>query len=63
MAAVHGAGRVSAAYGKDRRIVGEVAARNAQHRLHMNEQERRLRSPQSTESVPRNQQINLYDDD
>jgi len=45
-----------------RRLVGEVASRNAQYRLLMSERERRLRSPQSTESVPRDQQINLYDD-
>lgn len=46
-----------------RRLIGEVVARNAQHRLKMSERGRRLRSPQSTESIPRDQQINwLYDD-
>jgi hypothetical protein len=45
------------------RLVGEVAARNVQHRLYMNEHMRRLRPPQATESVPRNKQINLFDDD
>jgi Large polyvalent protein associated domain 23 len=44
------------------RLIGEVAARNAQRRLEMSERQRRLRSPQRTESVPRDQQINLYDD-
>jgi hypothetical protein len=44
-----------------KRLIGEVAARNAQARLLMSERERRLRSPQSTESVPRDQQINYYD--
>lgn len=44
------------------RLIGEVAARNAQRRLEMSQRERRLRSPQRTESVPRDQQINLYDD-
>ncbi len=51
------------AYDLYRTLIAEVAARNAQRRLLMSEQERRLRSPQSTEDVPRDQQINLYDDD
>jgi len=51
------------AYDLYRKLIAEVAARNAQRRLLMSEQERRLRSPQSTEDLPRDQQINLYDDD
>src|SRR5262249_26201979 len=51
------------AYDLYRTLIAEVAGRNAQRRLLMSEQERRLRSPQSTEDVPRDQQINLYDDD
>jgi hypothetical protein len=54
---------VQEAYGQSSRLVGEVAARNARYRLDMKEQERRLQSPRSTESVPRDRQINLYDDD
>jgi hypothetical protein len=50
------------AYDLYMRLVGEVAARNAQHRLFMSGRRRRLRSPRSTESVPRDQQINLNDD-
>jgi hypothetical protein len=50
------------AYDLYERLVGEVAARNAQQRLLMNERQRRLRSPQSTESIPRDRQINLYKD-
>jgi hypothetical protein len=45
------------------RLVGEVAARNVQNRLYMSDAMRRLRPPQATESVPRNKQINLFDDD
>jgi hypothetical protein len=54
---------VQEAYGQSSRLVGEVAARNAQYRLDMKERERRLRAPRSTESVPRGRQINVYDDD
>jgi hypothetical protein len=54
---------VQEAYGQSSRLVGEVAARNAQYRLDMKERERRLRAPRSTESVPRDRQINVYDDD
>jgi hypothetical protein len=50
------------AYDLYQRLVGEVAARNAQQRLLMSERQRRLQSPQSTESVPRDQQINLYEE-
>jgi hypothetical protein len=50
------------AYDRYMRLVGEVAARNAQHRLFMSNRQRRLHSPRSTESVPRDQQINLNDD-
>jgi hypothetical protein len=45
-----------------KRLIGEVVARNAQARLLMSERERRLRSPQSTESVPRDQQINFFEE-
>jgi len=53
-----------------RRLAGEVAARNAQWRLNMNESERFRRSPLRTEMdlkhpVPRDQQIvrfSHYDD-
>jgi hypothetical protein len=51
------------AYDLYRKLIGEVVGRNSQRRLLMSEQEQRLRSPQSTEDVPRDQQINLYDDD
>jgi hypothetical protein len=44
------------------RLVGEVVAGNAQRRLLMSERQRRLQSPLSTESVPRDRQINLYDE-
>jgi hypothetical protein len=50
------------AYDLYQRLVGEVAARNAQHRLLMSERQRRLQSPQSTESVPRDQQIIPYEE-
>jgi hypothetical protein len=39
------------------RQAAEVAARNAQYRMTLSERERRLRSPQSTEKIPRDQQI------
>jgi hypothetical protein len=51
------------AYELYRKLIGEVVGRNSQRRLLMSEQEQRLRSPESTEDVPRDQQINLYDDD
>jgi hypothetical protein len=41
----------------------EVAARNAQQRLHMDDRLRSVRPPQSTEDVARNRQINLYGDE
>jgi hypothetical protein len=44
------------------RLVGEVAARNAQQRLHMTDRMRSLWPPTRTEDVPRDRQINLYDD-
>ena len=44
------------------KLVGEVVSRNAQYRLRMPERLRRLRPPSATEDVPRNQQINLYDE-
>jgi hypothetical protein len=50
------------AYDLYKRLVGEVVARNAQHRLLMSDAERRLRPPRSTERIPRDQQINLHDD-
>src|SRR5262249_58223887 len=43
------------------RLVGEVAARNAQKRLDWGDIIRRYRRPATTEDVPRHQQINLYD--
>ena len=45
------------------RLIGEVVARNVQHRLYMSDRTRRLRPPEATERVPRNKQINLFDDD
>jgi hypothetical protein len=45
------------------RLVGEVAARNAQYRLHLSDRLRSLWPPQATERVPRSRQINLFDDD
>src|SRR5215510_4023968 len=44
------------------RLVGEVAARNAQKRLDWGDMIRRLRRPAVTEDVPRDRQFNLYDD-
>jgi hypothetical protein len=44
------------------KLIGEVVARNAERRLRMPERLRRIRPPSATESVPRHQQINLYDD-
>ena len=44
------------------RLVGEVAARNAQKRLDWGDIIRRLRRPAATEDVPRQRQINLYDE-
>jgi hypothetical protein len=44
------------------KLIGEVVSRNAQHRLRMPERLRKLRPPSATEDVPRDQQINLYDD-
>lgn len=45
------------------RLIGEVAARNAQYRLHLSDHERSLWPPRATERIPRNRQINLFDDD
>jgi hypothetical protein len=45
------------------RLVGEVAARNAQQRLHMDDRLRRVWPPKWTEDVPRDRQINLYADE
>jgi hypothetical protein len=44
------------------RLIGEVAARNAQKRLDWGDIIRSLRRPAATEDVPRHQQINLYDE-
>jgi hypothetical protein len=44
------------------RLVGEVAARNAQKRLDWGDQIRSFRRPAATEDVPRDRQINLYDE-
>ena len=49
------------AYDIYQRLVGEVAARNAQKRLDWGDQIRSLRRPAATEDVPRDRQINLYD--
>jgi hypothetical protein len=51
------------AYDLYHRLIGEVAARNAQQRLHMDDRLRSVRPPQSTEDVARNRQINLYGDE
>jgi Large polyvalent protein associated domain 23 len=51
------------AYDLYNRLVGEVAARNAQQRLHMNDRLRRVWPPKWTEDVPRDRQINLYADE
>jgi hypothetical protein len=45
------------------RLVGEVVGRNAQYRLHLSDHDRNLWSPRATEDIPRNRQINLFDDD
>jgi hypothetical protein len=50
------------AYDLYNRLVGEVAARNAQKRLDWGDIIRRLRRPAATEDVPRHRQINLYDE-
>jgi hypothetical protein len=50
------------AYNLYNRLVGEVAARNAQKRLDWGDIIRRLRRPAATEDVPRHRQINLYDE-
>jgi Large polyvalent protein associated domain 23 len=44
------------------RLVGEVAARNAQKRLDWGDIIRSYRRPAATEDVPRHRQINLYDE-
>lgn len=50
------------AYELYRRLVGEVVARNAERRLLMSDDTRRLTPPRLTERIPRHQQINLHDD-
>jgi hypothetical protein len=50
------------AYDLYHRLVGEVAARNAQKRLDWSDIIRSLRRPAATEDVPRDRQINLYDE-
>jgi hypothetical protein len=50
------------AYELYRRLVGEVVARNAERRLLMSDDTRRLTPPRLTERIPRDQQINLHDD-
>jgi hypothetical protein len=50
------------AYDMYHRLVGEVAARNAQKRLDWGDQIRSFRRPAATEDVPRDRQINLYDE-
>jgi len=45
------------------RLVGEVAVRNAQQRLRMDDQLQSVRPPQSTEDIARNRQVNLYGDE
>ena len=49
------------AYDLYNRLIGEVAARNAQKRLYMSDVMRSFRRPAATEDVPRSGQINLYD--
>jgi hypothetical protein len=51
------------AYDLYNRLIGEVAARNAQQRLHMDDRLRRVWPPKWTEDVPRDRQINLYADE
>jgi hypothetical protein len=50
------------AYDLYNRLVGEVAARNAQKRLDWGDTIRSYRRPAATEDVPRHRQINLYDE-
>jgi hypothetical protein len=50
------------AYDLYNRLVGEVAARNAQKRLDWGDIIRRVRRPAATEDVPRDRQFNLFDD-
>jgi hypothetical protein len=50
------------AYDLYNKLVGEVAARNAQKRLNWGDTIRRYRRPATTEDVPRHRQINLYDE-
>jgi hypothetical protein len=50
------------AYEFYKRLVGEVVARNAELRLLMSDDARRLTPPRLTERIPRNQQINFHDD-
>lgn len=50
------------AYEFYKRLVGEVVARNAERRLLMSDDARRLTPPRLTERIPRNQQINFHDD-
>jgi hypothetical protein len=50
------------AYDLYKRLVGEVAARNAEQRLHISDRIRTLWPPQATEDIARNRQVNLYDD-
>jgi conjugative element/phage-associated large polyvalent protein len=50
------------AYDLYNRLVGEVAARNAQKRLDWGDIIRSYRRPAATEDVPRHRQINLYDE-
>jgi hypothetical protein len=50
------------AYDLYNRLVGEVAARNAQKRLDWGDIIRRYRRPATTEDVPRHRHINLYDE-
>lgn len=50
------------AYDLYNRLVGEVAARNAQKRLDWGDIIRRYRRPATTEDIPRHRQINLFDE-
>jgi hypothetical protein len=50
------------AYDLYNRLVGEVAARNAQKRLDWGDIIRSYRRPAATEDVPRHRQINLFDE-
>jgi hypothetical protein len=51
------------AYDRYWRLPVEVDARNAADRLLMSERERRLKSPERTERIPRSRQTNVFDDD